>query len=70
MSIRAKRKAQAWRDGYDWAAGALLRKEETPASIEAYACDTDRNEFDRGAYAACDKLVGLGVIAENRSYAY
>lgn len=61
-SYKAKQKAEQERKGYDWAAGALLRGEETPMSIDAYTNGNDRTAFDFGADEACRKLISLGVV--------
>lgn len=50
--------------GFDYAAGALLRGEETPQSLEAKVWEVE--SFDRGMFAATDKLVQAGLIQDNR----
>ncbi|MCK5608216.1 hypothetical protein KAR91_40415 [Candidatus Pacearchaeota archaeon] len=62
---REKKKQEARINGYNWAAGALLRGEETPMSIDAYTSGNDRTEFDFGAEEACNKLINLGVIVND-----
>lgn len=60
---RRARRAAAFRDGFDWAAGCLLRGEETPETIEAYtfggASFGERPWFDRGADEACRRFSKL-----------
>lgn len=52
--------------GYDWAAGVLLRGEETPMSIESYMYAPMWTKFDSGALVATEKLIGLEVIKDDR----
>jgi hypothetical protein len=49
-----------WRRGYDWAAGAILRGESSARKVFDQAVMPD--PFDRGALAAIDRLVELGVV--------
>ena len=66
LARKRKRKERiAWLAGYDWATGALLRKEETPLSLDAYTCGYPRTHFDHGVDAACAYLIKLGVIKDN-----
>jgi len=62
---KEKRKTERRIMGYDWAAGALLRGDETPMSIDAYTCGNDMSEFDFGADDACRELIKLGVIQDD-----
>lgn len=52
--------------GFDYAAGALLRGEESPASLEAKPWPDDVTDFDRGMLAAIDRLVTAGVVHDDR----
>lgn len=52
--------------GYDWAAGALLRGDETPMSIEVCMCASMWTSFDSGCIAATGKLLDLNVIKDDR----
>lgn len=52
-------------DGFDWAAGALLRKEDTPQSLDAQICER-HHPFDRGATAAIDLLVEIKLVEDDR----
>ncbi|RLB94673.1 MAG: hypothetical protein DRH26_00530 [Deltaproteobacteria bacterium] len=63
---KEKKKFQTWTKGYDWAAGALLRGDETPVSIEAYTNCCDRDSFDLGAEAATKDLLSLIVIESQK----
>ncbi|RLB78951.1 MAG: hypothetical protein DRH06_00235 [Deltaproteobacteria bacterium] len=65
--IKEEARFRAWNRGFDWAAGALLRDEETPMSIDSYASGNDKDRFDMGAYAACKQLIELGIIENDLS---
>jgi hypothetical protein len=58
--------AAQWQESYDWAAGKLLRGEETPLSIElTYGIRNNINEnnpFHSGVSAAINKLLELKAI--------
>ena len=53
-------------NGFDFGAGVLLRKEESPASLEAYAYRGDFSNFDYGVLAAMEKLVSSGAVEDDR----
>ena len=62
----------AFNQGYDWAAGALLRGQETPASLAVHIDSSyefpqspHARSFDRGAVAACNRLIYAGVIHDD-----
>ena len=55
-----------YNSGYDYAAGAILRKEETPHDIDMKINWISFNKFDSGAVAAINDLVALGTIKDNR----
>lgn len=57
----ATRHDRHWRDGYDWAAGKLLRGDATPQEINARTFGSE-NPFDRGAQAALTKLILKDVV--------
>jgi len=61
-----KNKETAWKEGYNWAAGALLRGEETPISIEAYTYNNNKEAFDFGSEEAVNKLIELNIILDDR----
>lgn len=52
--------------GYNWAAGALLRGEETPGSIESCQYLPMWTSFDSGTIKAIEKLLELKVIEDDR----
>lgn len=66
---RKRRERQAYElytRGYNYAAGSLLRSEETPLSLDAKCWSNDYNDFDRGINAAIIKLRVLGIIEDDR----
>ncbi len=60
------KKQKELRRGFDWAAGVLLKEEETPISIESYCNSIDRGFFDMGAEEAVNLLIKLGIIIDDR----
>ena len=57
--------------GFDYAAGVLLRGEETPMSLESYNSDcfeenSSSRMFDRGVAEATDRLCSLNAIVDDR----
>lgn len=52
--------------GYDWAAGSLLRGEQTPYSIESICTFQSTHYFDRGALVALDHLIRRAAIVDDR----
>lgn len=58
-------KAQ-YNNGFDWAAGRLLRKETTPYEIEYTTQNDPEDPFDTGAIAAIELLIELKIIIDNR----
>jgi len=52
-----------WKAGYNWAAGSLLRGEETPQTVNNYMLHTDL--FDYGAFAATEKLIECKIIEDD-----
>jgi hypothetical protein len=70
LAWRAKRREQRElvleNAGYDYAAGALLRGEETPISLEAqWWRNPYFGAFDRGIMRATYRLIDLGVIVDD-----
>ena len=63
---KERNNTRQYNDGYDYAAGALLRKEETPLSIDAKIHWAYSNKFDSGIIGAMNKLISLGIIKDNR----
>jgi len=61
---RAVIKQDLYRRGYDYAAGALLRKEETPRTLEARQ-GQDKNAFDAGMNMAIFDLVRLKAVEDD-----
>ena len=45
---RERNRAKHYREGYDYAMGALLRGESSIEKLEAQASGLDRNAFDEG----------------------
>lgn len=63
---KERKRIRKFNAGYDYAAGALLRGEETPISLEAqWWHNIYADEFDSGVMAATFKLVDLGVIVDD-----
>lgn len=63
---RDRREEKRFNDGYDYAAGALLRGEETPLSLEAqWWRNPYSGTFDSGIRAATYRLIDLGVIEDD-----
>lgn len=61
-----QKRKQLFNRGYDYAAGSLLRGEETPISLESrWWHNVDNNEFDSGIMAATAKLIDLGIIEDD-----
>ena len=55
--------------GYNYAAGALLRKEETPMSIDSNCWGFESSSshyFDLGCDMAIEELIRLKVIEDDR----
>lgn len=61
---------EAYKNGYDWAAGKILRGGTRPSDIEsAIYCEDDtpiQRSFTRGANAAVSKLISIGVCVDDR----
>lgn len=59
-----------YREGYDYAAGALLRGEETAKTLSNYLLEAhafnQHNIFDRGVEDAMLKLIRLKAIEDDR----
>jgi hypothetical protein len=56
---------RAYRSGYDWAAGSLLRGDHTPLGVEGVTYPPD-GPFNLGASAATDRLVEVGAVEDDR----
>jgi hypothetical protein len=59
---KQRRRKDQWVAGYNWAAGSLLRNEETIQSIESYRMYNDLDAFDLGADAAIKDLIDHGIV--------
>ena len=59
---KERKRKEARIAGYNWAAGALLRGEETPLSIDANIFQNNYTVFDQGVNDACRELIRLGVV--------
>ena len=53
-------------NGYNYAAGELLRNRASPAEIEAHYYNSDWTPFDRGCDDAINLLIELKIIKDNR----
>ncbi len=64
--LRRRRRVEVaqYINGYDYAAGMLLRGEKSPTELESE--QIDYSAFDKGMDAALDKLVRLKVIVDDR----
>lgn len=51
--------------GYNYAAGALLRGDETPISLESQYCYGNWTPFDRGANDAMVRLIRGGIVEDD-----
>lgn len=63
---KAWRKKREFNDGYDFAAGALLRGEKSPLELVALCWPDNSDPFDKGMTEATNKLISLGLINDNR----
>jgi hypothetical protein len=61
---RKAEEAEDFSRGYDFAAGALLRGEETPFTLVAKIWT--RDSFDDGILKAIDRLVSAGIVIDDR----
>ena len=64
---KEKAERKEYKRGYDYAAGALLRGEETPLSIEAHYFRDDWTFFEDGANDAVTCLIAKGVVKNDNS---
>lgn len=63
---KRKEREKQFKDGFDFAAGALLRREHTPMSLESFFFGRDMSQFDFGIDAAIDIIVGLNFVYDDR----
>lgn len=68
--LKARRKYRQYRDGYEFAAGALVYGDETPKTLSRYLLEAKAfgtiSYFDRGVEDAMSKLISLGAITDDR----
>ena len=55
-----------YKDGYDAAAGFLLRKEKSPMELTIMIDYGDYNPYVKGWHDAIEDLIALGVVKDNR----
>lgn len=58
--------ARAYIDGYDWAAGVLLRGDESPRTVMSYLDYGALTRFDDGVIAAITDVVHMTGIVDDR----
>lgn len=63
---KEKKRKEQFRDGYDFAAGSLLRKDHTPISVESFFYGTIMDDFDRGIRAAVQAAILQGLVEDDR----
>lgn len=61
-----KKYMRSFRNGYDYAAGELLRKEHTPISLESYFYGASMDNFDQGIRAAVQDAILQGLVKDDR----
>jgi len=62
----ANKKRKALTNGFDWAAGKILRKELTPGEIERNYISGVTNSYDLGVVEAINVLCDLKVVVDDR----
>jgi hypothetical protein len=55
---------KSYKDGFDYAAGSILRKEKTPYVLDSE--QTNDSPFDKGMNDAIRELVRLGLVKDDR----
>lgn len=67
---KERRQEARYKEGYDFAAGALLRGEETPLTLQAYLTEAQAfnttTPFDTGIEDAMLRLIRCKAIEDNR----
>lgn len=63
---REERRVRRFNDGFDYAAGALLRGDKSPFDLDAEIWIFERDEFDKGMEAAINAAVQRGIVNDNR----
>ena len=62
---KVKNKKEDYNNGYDYAAGALLRKDKTVKELKTYFFDSESDSFDIGIIDAINKLKEIGFIKKD-----
>ena len=62
----ALKRKELFNNGFDYAAGCLLRSEKTPFDLEAEEATDYHNSFDEGIDSAISMLCIYGVCDDNR----
>ena len=62
---RIKREQQEWEHGFGWAATKLLVGHGSVMMVKSYIDSDNITPFDRGAIAACVKLIKLGIVRDD-----
>ena len=61
-NYRKRLKKENYDNGFDYAAGVLLRKDRTAIQLTSYFYDSELDSFDRGVIDAINKLKEIGFI--------
>lgn len=64
-NYQKKLKKEDYNNGFDYAAGRLLRKERTSAQLISYFYDSELDSFDHGVIGAINKLKEIGFIEKD-----
>lgn len=64
-SNEEKIKKEHYNNGFDYAAGTLLRKEKTAIQLTSYFYDSELDSFDYGIIDAINKLKEIGFIKKD-----
>ena len=60
--VKRKSKKERYNNGYDYAAGVLLREEKTAKGLKVYFFNSELGSFDIGILEAINKLKKIGFI--------
>lgn len=63
---KEERKMELYYNGFDFAAGVLLRREQTPVQLDSLVNWQEADNFDLGMDAAIDIIVGLNFVEDDR----
>lgn len=61
-NYRKRSRRENYNNGFDYAAGTLLRKDMTDTELTSYFYDSELDSFDHGVIDAINKLTKLGFI--------